>query len=113
MTGTEPSLSELVERFAAMPREDRAAVLAGLGEDERARLLPLLADNGQTVLSPALSALVGLCRIAAAPGVTRRVSAILAEAVPSHGMGSGRSGSLAETRLGPLDRFAMRWRGAV
>lgn len=110
MTGPDPSLSELLEQFSAMAPESRAEVLASLNEDECARLLPMLSEGSQAALSPALSALVGLCRINAARSVTQRVSAILAEAVPSGVIGQARLAAAADERPGAWDRFAARWR---
>lgn len=110
MTSRDTSLSELIKQFAHMPPEDRAEVLASLSEEECARLLPMLSDGSETSLSPALSALVGLCRIDAARGVTRRVSAILAECAPPRMAGSAGTGMLVEARSGTWDRFAALWR---
>lgn len=110
MTSLDPSLGELIEQFAAMPPEDRAEVLASLDENECARLLPMVSQGTETALSPALSALVGLCRIDAARGVTRRVAAILAEGAPPRIAGSAATSISAERRPGTWDRLAARWR---
>lgn len=110
MTSRDPSLGELIEQFAHMSPVDRAEVLASLSEEECARLLPMLSDGSETSLSPALSALVGLCRIDAATGVTRRVSAILAEGAPPRMAGSARTSISVEARSGTWDRFAARLR---
>lgn len=110
MTRIDPSLSELIAQFAAMLPEDRAEVLASLDEEECARLLPMLSEGAETALSPALSALVGLCRIDAARDVTRHVSAILAEGQPLRMARSSRAPISTAARPGTWDRFAARWR---
>jgi hypothetical protein len=80
MSDSDPLLSLLVDQLAAMPQLDREVVLAGLSEDECAKLLPLLTSEGDQALSPALTALIRGCQIDQPQSLPPRAAAMLIEA---------------------------------
>lgn len=111
MTGGDPLLEQLIDRLAVMPRLDRETVLAGLNEDECARLLPLMGGTVGPALSLTLSALVGQCRREAALGIAPRAAAALAQAANAPVPGEARMA--APPRSASWDRLSALWRAGA